>query len=106
MDNIDFPTSLTSVNRALKSMELNKLILKRGSRKTGYKYYLNTLSGIPVGFFQKILAVNTKNLMDLQILKKEIVKSDDKSLLDGIETEISFSQTAIKYSQKILDELK
>lgn len=101
-----FATSLTSVNRALKIMEANQIIIKEGSRKKGYKYYLNVLSGIPIGFFQKVLAVNTKNLMELQILKKKIVKSDDKSLLDGIEIEINFSQTAIKHLQKLLDELK
>ena len=97
MNNVDFPTSLTSVNRALKSMELNNLIIKKGTRKEGYIYYLNKFSDIPVGFIQKVLAVNTKNLKDLQDLKEEIVKSDDKSLLDGIEIEINFSNTVIKY---------
>ena len=101
-----FPTSLTTVNRALKSMEDKNLIIKKGSRKSGYKYTMNTLSGIPIGFFQKILSVNIRHLENIQKFKAEIAKSDDKALLNGIETQIIFSESIIQYFQELLDRLK
>lgn len=101
-----FPTSLTSVNRALKSMERNNLIVKKGSRKKGYTYTLNQLSGIPIGFFQKILTVNIQHLDNLQKFKKEIGETEDKSLLNAIEYQVNFSEAIIKYFRQLLDGLK
>ena len=101
-----FATSLTSVNRALKSMEHSNLIIKKGSRKSGFIYNFNTLSGIPVGLFQNILSVNTKHLVNLRNFKNQIIETDDKSLLNGIEIHLTFSQTMVKFSQQILDDIK
>jgi len=101
-----FATSLTSVNRALKSMERGKLIIKKGSRKSGFIYNFNTLSGVPIGLFQKMLSVNTKQLINLRNFKNQIIEIDDKSLLNGIEIHLTFSQTMIKFSQQILDNIK
>ena len=81
-------------------------IIKKGSRKKGYIYNLNTLSGIPIGIFQKILSVNTKHLANMQNFKNQIIETDDKSLLNGIEIQLTFSQTMIKFSQQLLDEIK
>ena len=102
----DSATSLTSVNRALKIMEANQMIIKQGSRKRGYKYYLKLLSGIPTGFFQKVLVVNKENLHHLLILKKEIENSKDIELSKGINIEIKFSQTLLDFSTEFLERIK
>jgi DNA-binding transcriptional regulator GbsR (MarR family) len=102
----DSATSLPSVNRALKIMEANQMITKKGSRKKGYKYFLNLLSGIPTGFFKKVLTVNKENLQHLLVLKEEIEKSDDKDLTKGINIEIMFSQTLVDFSSEFLERLK
>lgn len=101
-----FATSLTSVNRGLKSMERNNLIIKEGSRKAGYKYTLNTISGIPIGFFEKILSVNIIHLESMQKLKSEISKANDSSLSNAVEMQITFSKTIITFFQKLIDEIK
>ena len=101
-----FATSLTSVNRALKSMEQFNLINKKGSRKIGYTYNLYMLSGIPIGIFQKVISVNMIFFDKLQNFKNQIAETDDKSLLNGIEIEIKLSQTFMKLYQKFLDEIK
>jgi len=101
-----YATSLTSVNRALNSMENENLIIRKGSRRVGYRYSFNKVSGTLIGLFENLLSKNTKLNQNLQIFKKQVLETNDKSLLNGIEIELTYSQTLMKFYQKILDEIK
>ena len=98
----DAPTSVPSVNRALKVMENYRAIIKRGTRKKGYTYKINPFKEIPIGFFRRFLTINKNTIRNLSKLKIYLENSDDKALLDAIDKEIKGNQNFSNVIEKIL----
>ena len=86
-----YPTSVPSVNRAMKILENYGIILKTGSRKTGYRYRLVSSSNIVSSMFQQLLVINQDFITKLETLRKKNRKSD-KELSRAISSQISVAK--------------
>ncbi len=84
----DKPTSLASVNRAIKVLEQYGVVEKSGSRKRGYIYRITPESTLIEKMFQNFVSFNGVMLSKLTILKSSSDKINDKELSTAIEKEI------------------
>ncbi|TFG28426.1 hypothetical protein EU527_17350 [Candidatus Thorarchaeota archaeon] len=69
-----YPTSVPSVNRALKILESYGVAERTGSRKTGFRYSLHTTSNLLISMLQQLQIVNLefiKKLLALEVKKKK-----------------------------------
>ena len=80
----DAPTSIPSISRALRVMEDNEVIIKTGSRKSGYSYKINYETGIIIRLFKKYLKINTESVERLKKLRSMIDKTRDIKLEKAI----------------------
>ena len=87
-DNPDTPTSVSSINRALKIMEQYKIIQKTGSRKIGYKYCRNPNYEISSSVIVGVLESSEKSLQRYSKLKNIIENTDDTELLEELNIQI------------------
>lgn len=85
----DQPTSLASVNRALKILEKYGTIIKSGSRKLGYKYRAAPSSTILTSMFNQFITTNEKIVRELVELKGVGMGEDDPKLQEIVEFEIN-----------------
>ncbi len=81
------PTSVPSVNRALKVLEGYGILEKSGSRKTGFRYSLIISSNLVYSMFQQLLLVNQDFIGKMEALSSRARKSDS-SLKRAIRTQI------------------
>jgi DNA-binding transcriptional regulator GbsR (MarR family) len=63
-----YPTSIPSVNRALKILETYGVVEKQGSRKTGYRYRIDTSANLVFSMLQQLIAVNRNSMSSLKAL--------------------------------------
>jgi DNA-binding transcriptional regulator GbsR (MarR family) len=73
-----YPTSITSVNRALKILEDYGVIEKAGSRKTGYRYQSLSSSGVIATMLERFVAVNEQFIDKLEALSAGGGKTDSE----------------------------
>ncbi len=85
---IDSPTSLASVNRALKILEAYGIVSKSGSRKLGYIYQVASSSNIMTAMFDNFITANKAVIQELSFLREKFNAKDDKELYDVIEGQI------------------
>ncbi len=71
-----YPTSVPSINRALKILESYGVVEKTGSRKTGYKYRARPSSGLLSSMLQNLTAINTEFIRKLEFLSAKDVEKD------------------------------
>nr|MDO8098575.1 hypothetical protein [Candidatus Njordarchaeota archaeon] len=71
-----YPTSVPSVNRALKVLEAYGVIERSGSRKIGYKYRLRPSSSLIVSMLQRFMTVNENFIKRLETLASQNIKGD------------------------------
>ncbi|MFW9956718.1 MAG: hypothetical protein ACFFCT_01490 [Candidatus Odinarchaeota archaeon] len=71
-----YPTSVSSVNRALKILECYGVIERAGSRKTGYKYRLLSSSSLVASMLQQLIAVNQDFIRKMEHLALRDQKGD------------------------------
>jgi len=86
-----YPTSVPSVNRALRILENYGIILKTGSRKSGYKYQLVSSSNIVSSMFQQLLVVNQDYIGKMEALRSKNLKKDS-DLSKAISSQISVAK--------------
>ncbi|MHA1480139.1 MAG: hypothetical protein ACTSQZ_01780 [Candidatus Thorarchaeota archaeon] len=96
------PTSVPSVNRALKTLESYGVIAKAGSRKTGYKYRLRPSSGLISSMLQHIMMVNQEFINKLEVLSARISKKD-RDFQKAIANQVDISQTWAKSVESLLE---
>ncbi|MHA2364422.1 MAG: hypothetical protein ACXAC7_10725 [Candidatus Hodarchaeales archaeon] len=84
----DIPTSVPSVNRALKIMESYGVLIKTGSRKLGYYYQLNQGSDYITAMFESFININHKAMAKLKDLLELNNLNQDKKLYDVIKTQM------------------
>ncbi|MFX0070302.1 MAG: hypothetical protein ACFFAO_04345 [Candidatus Hermodarchaeota archaeon] len=102
LSNEDAPTSVPSVNRALKIMEGYRAIVKSGTRKKGYTYKINPFKNIPLGLFRRFSTINKNTIKNLNNLRVDLNQTEDKGLTDAIEKEIESNQSLLNLIEKIL----
>jgi DNA-binding transcriptional regulator GbsR (MarR family) len=71
-----YPTSITSVNRALKILESYGVIEKTGSRKIGYRYRLLSSSSLVASMLQQMTIVNQEFIRKMESLAVKDQKGD------------------------------
>lgn len=71
-----YPTSVPSVNRALKSLETFGVVERSGSRKTGYHYCIVSSSNLVYSMLQQFLVVNQDFVSKMKDLSKKNQKRD------------------------------
>ncbi|MFX0117610.1 MAG: hypothetical protein ACFFB3_23905 [Candidatus Hodarchaeota archaeon] len=102
LDN-DHPTSLASVNRALKVLEQYGAIEKSGSRKLGYSYQLAPSSKLLDSMFQQFIAATHASIEELAQLKREENLDDDPALQWAIKNEIEEGKVWIQLLERMLE---
>ncbi len=71
-----YPTSISSVNRAIKLLEAYGVVEKTGSRKTGYRYKMLTSSGLVSSMLQQLLMINNEFIRKLVSLEGKDLEND------------------------------
>ncbi|MFX1535834.1 MAG: hypothetical protein ACFFDI_16590 [Promethearchaeota archaeon] len=102
----DQPTSLASVNRALKILEKYGTIIKSGSRKLGYKYRAAPSSTILTSMFNQFITTNEKVIRELMGLKGEREFEDDQKLQEIVEFEINGIELFNQLLKNIVDSIE
>lgn len=98
-----YPTSVPSVNRALKLLETYGVVEKAGSRRTGYRYRLLTSSNLISSMLQQLLLINQdfKSKMELLASKKNI----DSELDRAISYQIQMAETWNNATEMLLSSI-
>lgn len=73
-----YPTSITSVNRALKVLEDYGVVERAGSRKTGYKYRLLSSSSVIATMLERYVVVNQAFIEKMEALSARSSRTDAK----------------------------
>ncbi|MFX1561120.1 MAG: hypothetical protein ACFFBL_11080 [Promethearchaeota archaeon] len=100
-----YPTSVPSVNRALKILESYGIILKAGSRKSGYRYQLVSSSNIVSSMFHQLLLINQEFISKMETLRSKNRKKDSE-LSRAISSEISVAKIWNDVVQQILESMQ
>lgn len=79
LGDLDVPTSVPSVNRAMQVLEQYGVVKKTGTRKEGYLYYLVEGSDLIRNMFAQFVEVNDLTIHQLSELRSQ-VGTDDPSL--------------------------
>jgi DNA-binding transcriptional regulator GbsR (MarR family) len=96
-----YPTSVPSVNRALKLLETYGVVEKSGSRKIGYKYRLMPSSSLIVTMLQMFMAVNQNFLKKLEDLSSQNIE-DDPELKNAITYQVNGAKLWGELIEKLL----
>ena len=100
-----YPTSVPSVNRALKLLESYGIIHKTGSRKSGYRYSLISATNIVSSMFYQLLVINQDFITKMQDLNKRTSKID-RELRRAISTQISVAKSWSQIVEKVLGSIQ
>ncbi|MFX0055542.1 MAG: hypothetical protein ACFFAX_07840 [Promethearchaeota archaeon] len=71
-----YPTSIPSVNRALKVLETYGVVEKSGSRKTGYRYRVASSTNLGMSMLQQLIIVNQNFIASMRDLLARNKKKD------------------------------
>ncbi len=71
-----YPTSIPSVNRALKVLETYGVVEKSGSRKTGYQYRITSSTNLGISMLQQLILVNINFISSMKELLARNKKKD------------------------------
>ena len=97
-----YPTSVPSINRALKILESYGVVERAGSRKTGYRYRLLTSSNLVSSMLQQLQIVNQEFIAKLRALESK-KKKKDSELSDAIAYQIDMAQAWNHAIEKLMD---
>lgn len=100
-------TSISSVNRAIKTLESYGSVVKTGNPKIGFKYGINATPELFEIFLQNFLNINRRNLRILKKLKKKAVEVNDTKLINGLDFEIRYGDLMANFlseSKKLFKE--
>jgi DNA-binding transcriptional regulator GbsR (MarR family) len=100
-----YPTSVPSVNRALKILERYGIILKTGSRKSGYKYSLVSSSNIVSSMFYQLLVVNQDFIKKMEALSSKNRKVDS-DLTRAISSQITMAKIWNRAVEQIIESMQ
>ncbi len=86
-----YPTSVPSINRALKILEEYGVVEKAGSRKVGYKYCIANSSNLVSSMVNQLMTVNNDFISKMEILAVKN-KKKDSDLNRATRTQISMAR--------------
>ncbi|MGY5872114.1 MAG: hypothetical protein RTV72_07725 [Candidatus Thorarchaeota archaeon] len=86
-----YPTSVPSINRALKLLEEYGVVEKTGSRKTGYRYSAVTSSNLVTSIVHQLMMVNNDFIVKMELLATKN-KKKDTDLKKATNTQISMAR--------------
>ncbi|MGY5881176.1 MAG: hypothetical protein RTV31_13050 [Candidatus Thorarchaeota archaeon] len=97
-----FPTSVPSINRALKILEEYGVVEKTGSRKTGYRYSAITSSNLVSSMVYQLMMVNNNFINNLELLATKN-KKKDTDLKRATNSQIRMARQWNRALQLVLD---
>lgn len=99
-----YPTSVPSVNRALKILESYGIVEKTGSRKSGYRYTIVSSTNLALSMFQQLLVLNQEFIVKMEGLATR-TKKEDSDLKRAVSTQIKTAQAWNRAVEMILESL-
>ncbi len=100
-----YPTSISSVNRALKILESYGVVEKAGSRKEGFRYRTIASSNLVSSMLYQLIAVNQDFISKMEILKKKNQKFDTE-LRRATSYQISIAKTWNKALELLIESIR
>ncbi|TFG98861.1 hypothetical protein E4H12_04780 [Candidatus Thorarchaeota archaeon] len=86
-----YPTSVPSINRALKLLEEYGVVEKSGSRKTGYRYSAVASSNLVTSMVYQLMTVNNDFITKMELLATKN-KKKDTGLKHAANTQINMAR--------------
>ena len=86
-----YPTSVPSVNRALKILTSYGIVKQEGSRKSGYVYRLVDSASVAASMVEQMAAINTQFVSGMENLRARN-KRKDKQLDKALNAEITMAR--------------
>jgi DNA-binding transcriptional regulator GbsR (MarR family) len=96
-----YPTSISSVNRALKLLENYGVVEKAGSRRTGYQYRILSSSNLIASMLQQLNSISQNFIKKMRALKAKGLKKD-RGLGKAIAYQIDVAQEWIELCEGML----
>jgi len=100
-----YPTSVPSINRALKVLDSYGLVEKRGSRKTGYRYSLASSKNLINSMLEQFILMGNDFIMRMEDLASRAPKKDSE-LQRAIRMQIETNRTWNDALEMILERLE
>ncbi len=97
-----YPTSIPSVNRALKVLETYGVIEKTGSRKTGYRYQIAFSTNLGISMLHQLIIVNRNFISNMKGIKTRNGKRDS-NLRKALNVEIKAIGIWNKALERVLE---
>jgi DNA-binding transcriptional regulator GbsR (MarR family) len=95
-----YPTSISSINRALKILDGYGVVEKAGSRKTGYRYRLLSSSSLVASMLQQLISVNQEYIRMMENIAVRNTKGDS-----DLERSISYQISVAQVWNKAMEDL-
>ncbi len=99
-----YPTSVPSINRALKVLESYGLVEKKGSRKTGYRYNLVSSKNLITSMLEQFILMSQDFIMKMEDLAARTTKKDS-DLQRAVKLQIKTNTTWIQAVEMILKQI-
>jgi DNA-binding transcriptional regulator GbsR (MarR family) len=97
-----YPTSVPSVNRALKILENYGVVEKTGSRKTGYHYAIASSSNLVISMLLQFITINRSFIVRLEDLSASIPKQDS-GLSTAVDAELKAARIWDRTLSRVVD---
>jgi len=105
------PTSVSTVNRAMKTLEIYGVVIKHGTRKLGYTYKIGSRASYLVKMFEVFLHSTQSYIEDLGTLQKEFSLSDetinhDEILIEAVNFHLKGSKILELELEKLISSIR
>ena len=100
--NPEYPTSVSSISRAIRINLQYGTVIRKGTRKSGYTYHLPSDAEIMTAMFQNFIDMNNNFLGKLLQFKALEIKNDDV-LLKAVEFQIKGVEIFNQILEGVLD---
>ncbi len=105
------PTSVSTVNRAMKTLEIYGVVIKQGTRKLGYTYKIGSRASYLVKMFEVFLYSTQSYIVDLETLQKEFSlsienKNHDEILIDAVNFHLKGSKILELELEKLISSIR
>jgi hypothetical protein len=99
-----YPTSVPSVNRALKILETYGVVGKEGSRKTGYRYQIAYSTNLGLSMLHQLILINQNFIASMKDISARN-KKKDTALRKALNAEIKGITVWNEVLEKVLQSL-
>ena len=106
-DKSDYPTSIASINRAIKLNVHYGTLFRRGSHKLGYSYHVSDDASMLEMMFQRFIDINKRMMDILSDLQSSEVENTDPELFNAVQIQnigIQIYNESLEYGLRYLKE--